>query len=695
MRTPISLLVLSMLALSLPVLAGPNAGGVIMLHTVEDLVWSEGYEFCGLSGLRDCESADVRVDGAGQSGFFLLAAFPPDANPRLSGVTFGIFYENSIVTVEHWQSCGDFELPDEAWPLPGSGNAVTWGVANTEHLVEVGWFAAYTYSELPSLFSLIDPPVKSAIFADDSVPSRLDDVVDFGALGFNTDGYNPCATAWDCTLELTPSIVAVYQPCGGSFPVGLRINDVEDLGLFEVCVGYDDAFLTFTDLVIDGSFLGSTGRTVVPWDPIVCSSSCQAAGIRAAANTSGWPDGPSGSGPLARIYFTPDAAGAGESSICLSAWELEDTEQLSNQIYVRDGLGIDVTHSAFCFGDFTGDGDVTVFDLARNIPCWGCCAGDERYDAIYDVNLLEPGNYCASTPDGCIDVVDIQTVAGRWHLGCPGAPGLSGDAPGGFSTLARQTSATGGGTPTLWISPESQVITGAAGDLASVELLVDGAVDLGAFEAEISFDPSVLQVDSVERGTFLESTGRTEYLFAPQVDNAGGVVRFGACTVGGTAGAEGGGDLAQIVFEIQDCDVGSDVAIQSVILTFTDGEAMELGTILDGSIQIDCDVSSAPTIPGSAGTRLFPSRPNPTTSSAEISFHISESVGSEVRAQLAIYDAAGRLVRTLVDQSFAPGTHVVAWDARDGSGHEVPNGAYFSRLRVGEESYREQLVVAR
>ena len=50
------------------------------------------------------------------------------------------------------------------------------------------------------------------------------------------------------------------------------------------------------------------------------------------------------------------------------------------------------------------------------------------------------------------------------------------------------------------------------------------------------------------------------------------------------------------------------------------------------------------------------------------------------RARLAVYDAAGRLVRVLVDGDLAPGAHATPWDGRDRLGRRVPSGVYFAKL---------------
>ena len=56
-------------------------------------------------------------------------------------------------------------------------------------------------------------------------------------------------------------------------------------------------------------------------------------------------------------------------------------------------------------------------------------------------------------------------------------------------------------------------------------------------------------------------------------------------------------------------------------------------------------------------------------------------------ARLQVFDAAGRLVRTILDEHRSPGGYVEAWDGRDGSGRQLAAGTYFYRLEAG--GYRE------
>jgi hypothetical protein len=77
--------------------------------------------------------------------------------------------------------------------------------------------------------------------------------------------------------------------------------------------------------------------------------------------------------------------------------------------------------------------------------------------------------------------------------------------------------------------------------------------------------------------------------------------------------------------------------------------------------------------------RLYPCQPNPFNPRTAIKYDLPES--GPVR--LSVFDVAGRLVRTLVDESMPPGGHEAVWDGRDSSGREVGSGSYLARLEFG------------
>jgi hypothetical protein len=71
--------------------------------------------------------------------------------------------------------------------------------------------------------------------------------------------------------------------------------------------------------------------------------------------------------------------------------------------------------------------------------------------------------------------------------------------------------------------------------------------------------------------------------------------------------------------------------------------------------------------------------PNPIASRTTISF----SIADPGRARMRIYDAAGRLVATLVDGPAVRGLQSVTWDGRTAAGERLAAGCYLIRLESG------------
>jgi len=87
--------------------------------------------------------------------------------------------------------------------------------------------------------------------------------------------------------------------------------------------------------------------------------------------------------------------------------------------------------------------------------------------------------------------------------------------------------------------------------------------------------------------------------------------------------------------------------------------------------------------------RLAPARPNPFNPSTTLEFELVRP--GPVR--LAIHDAAGRLVRTLVEENRSIGVHRARWNGRDDSGSTVAAGIYFAKLRTDAGAEVRKLVM--
>lgn len=90
---------------------------------------------------------------------------------------------------------------------------------------------------------------------------------------------------------------------------------------------------------------------------------------------------------------------------------------------------------------------------------------------------------------------------------------------------------------------------------------------------------------------------------------------------------------------------------------------------------------------------LFQSAPNPFSERTLIRFDVASPSSGAVLLQ--VYDATGRLVRTLMNGIVAAGRHEVEWNGYDDSGAAVASGIYLCRLTQGSNLATRKLVLVR
>ena len=88
-------------------------------------------------------------------------------------------------------------------------------------------------------------------------------------------------------------------------------------------------------------------------------------------------------------------------------------------------------------------------------------------------------------------------------------------------------------------------------------------------------------------------------------------------------------------------------------------------------------VSGVGDVAAPAAFALRGSEPNPFNAGTTVRWDVPEGGG---RVELAIFDARGCRVRTLVDEVLPAGRHSLRWDGRDQAGRKVATGTYFCRL---------------
>jgi FlgD Ig-like domain len=101
------------------------------------------------------------------------------------------------------------------------------------------------------------------------------------------------------------------------------------------------------------------------------------------------------------------------------------------------------------------------------------------------------------------------------------------------------------------------------------------------------------------------------------------------------------------------------------------------GCNLIGALPVGCQIlgiepAASPQLHFGVGQN----RPNPFNPSTVIDFTLPVAMPVALR----IYDASGRLVRTLVDGALEAGNHIAVWDGREASGSEAASGIYYYRI---------------
>lgn len=143
-------------------------------------------------------------------------------------------------------------------------------------------------------------------------------------------------------------------------------------------------------------------------------------------------------------------------------------------------------------------------------------------------------------------------------------------------------------------------------------------------------------------------------------------------------------NIFEIDMETADFSTAADVLSKLVPLTDSDRENLDTawGELIrrsNGTIQrsdrrtLFSRETDAPSPGVLSEVRAYPNPFNPSTV-------ISFEVATRVQVEVAVYDAVGRQMALLANETFAPGRHTATWNA---SG--VPSGTYFAVTRAGDQ----------
>jgi glucose/arabinose dehydrogenase len=146
-------------------------------------------------------------------------------------------------------------------------------------------------------------------------------------------------------------------------------------------------------------------------------------------------------------------------------------------------------------------------------------------------------------------------------------------------------------------------------------------------------------------------------------------------------------DWGEGYLQVSEWQVGPDgglwYCLQSVNYAGNTGQIREIRATNDTSVPPPVSVP---------GVSFALPRPSPSIGSASLSYVLP----TPARVNLRIYDARGRLVRTLVaPEGEGAGPHAARWDGRGDDARDASPGIYFARLDVGGASYQQKLTFLR
>jgi hypothetical protein len=368
------------------------------------------------------------------------------------------------------------------------------------------------------------------------------------------------------TLHFNPLESSVPRT-GGTFELEVYLENVTNLGGLQFDMTFDPSVVRMEGITLDSFLLGGA-RTFTGLPPSIDNT---AGSATFGAYSTGAAAGPSGSGPIARVTFSPVAVGS--TALTFQNAQFSDPNATPINVTTRDGS---VTVTGGLLGDVDGDCDVDLLDIMAVAGHWGARRGDANYDTRYDLNN-----------DGAIDIQDIMLVVAHWGETCPGLA-----RPPSTQSPARAREVEGLElAPALSLSPATRTVD--AGTTFTTSVAIANAVDLGGFQFTLNYDANTVRAESVALGSFPGSSGRAFTALGPDVNNVRGHVTFAAWSAGPTpAGPNGAGSLAVVTWRA----IGrgtTPLGFSAVQVTTTGGQA-QTATTTDGAV----------TVTGSAQTRF-------------------------------------------------------------------------------------------
>jgi hypothetical protein len=134
------------------------------------------------------------------------------------------------------------------------------------------------------------------------------------------------------------------------------------------------------------------------------------------------------------------------------------------------------------------------------------------------------------------------------------------------------------------VQPPTQEVD--QGEEFTTDVKITDVPDLGGFEFDLSYDPTVVHVLDVVLGPFPGGTGRTWFEAEEQIDNSTGLLSYAADSYGPEPGVTGTGIVATVSLEAQNKGDASPLELDRVHVTDTHGIPIDLLSVEDGSVEV-------------------------------------------------------------------------------------------------------------
>ncbi len=212
----------------------------------------------------------------------------------------------------------------------------------------------------------------------------------------------------------------------------------------------------------------------------------------------------------------------------------------------------------------------------------------------------------------------------------------------------------------------------APGGTFAASVRMRGAGDVQGASVRLGWNADVVEPVGVEAGALLASQGRGSVVLSPEP----GAVDLALLGTGG--GLAGEGEVARVLFRVKAAGAPG-ITLGTVTARDAGNQPVSLGAL-----------SGAGAPQAVLRTELSTPYPNPAVRSAALRL----SLAREGAVKVAVYDLAGRRVRTLLDSVQPAGTRVLTWDGRSDTGVRLAAGVYVVRMEAGgvTQSRRLQFV---